>query len=128
MTLCMNATQAALVALSISAGLVAGATLAWGFSKHWHGRHLRTARQAALQSSQAALAAQEQVQRARAQIDALTGDLATHKKAVFETEAQLKRARDAERALMLEAERASQAASAQGADTAHGFADTQLMS
>ena len=124
----MNATQAALVALSVSAGLVAGAMLAWGLSKRWHGRHLRNARQAALQSSAAAVAAQEQAQRARAQIDVLSGELASHKQAVAETEAQLKRARDAEQALLLEAERMSQAASRQGADTAHGFADTQLMS
>ena len=128
MTLVMNATQAALVALSVSAGLVAGAMLAWGLSKRWHGRHLRTARQAALQSNQAALAAQEQAKRARAQIEVLTGELTSHKQAVIETEAQLKRAREVEQALMLEAERVSQAASRQGADTAHGFADTQLMS
>ena len=124
----MNATQAALVALSISAGLVAGAMLAWGLSKRWHGRHLRSARQAALQSGQAVLAAQEQTQRARAQIEMLTGELATHKKAVVETEAQLRRAREAEQALLREAERISEAASRQGADTAHGFADTQLLS
>ncbi len=123
----MNAPQGILVALAVSAGIVAGAMLAWGVSKRWYGRRLRAARQAALESDQNTLAAQENVLRARRHIDALTSELAVNRQAVVDSEAELLRARANEQVLIREAELAA-ATVRHGADTAHGFADTQLMS
>ncbi len=125
----MNAPQAALVALAVSAGLVAGAALAWSLSKRWYGRRLRAARTAQERSDESALAAQEHMARARRHIAALTEELVTQKKAVSETELLLQRAREAEELLQRDVEEAKlRTVHSRGPDTGHGFADTQIMS
>ena len=119
--------QPLMIALALAFGLAAASLVTWIACRWWYGMKLRVAAQRLLKSDQGRHFSQQQTLQARKQIEVLKNELAEHRAALTDSEANRRRARELEAALAA-AERAAESHSGLMPLTpSHGFADTQIL-
>lgn len=123
--------QPVMLVIALVAGLAVASVATWMACRWWYGMKLRTAAQRLHKSDQGRLFSQQQTLQARKQIEALKKDLAEHRAALTDSEANRKRARELELALAAAESAAERAAESHSGlmplASPHGFADTQIL-
>ena len=115
------------IAIALVFALAAASLVTWAACRWWYGMKLRVAAQRLHKSDQGRLFSQQQTMQAKKQIELLKKELAEHRAALTDSEANRKRTRELEVALAA-AERAAESHSGMmPLAPSHGFADTQIL-